>query len=401
MLSDIEDVIYSSFHSTRPMHYAHWLTYLIRQCCGPLPPGAIQDLAERQEEFQSYDASQLLRSATTVTPIRLGRRPPVTETAAQQDAVMADIAEQEEAQLEAQELGGAGFQGDTSESSSDEDFVPPPFEPRQHDAEAGSSRAMEAILERMDRSDRAAAERMEHQERATAAAFEAIHARQDEFQRQQLQLQQTIHQQQMAFQQQQLEYQRQFMGLFAHLVQHPGTAPPLSLLPQPTVPQQQQAPALQPGGLQSQLPAQGQGTGPYMASIFASPPQQQQQSFVTPASTPLHTGFTPVSQPQLITPVALQTALQAATAVPSTSTEPQSQTVAAPVLDTQGQSVAAHATTSTDPTPTAPPLAQSEGQPQDQGVPQGQSTTPDTDEDTSGYIVSPRPGSSASAPPDA
>jgi hypothetical protein len=69
MLCDIEDVIYGSFKTTRHMHYAHWFTYLIFRLCGPLPESVIQEHAMTTHESQ-YDASQLLRFATRVTPIQ-------------------------------------------------------------------------------------------------------------------------------------------------------------------------------------------------------------------------------------------------------------------------------------------------------------------------------------------
>jgi hypothetical protein len=61
--------------------------------------------------------------------------------------------------------------------NNDDDFIPS-YEPGRHDYEASSS-TVGNILERMERSDR-----------ANAASFAEIRARQDEFQQQQLQMQQ-------------------------------------------------------------------------------------------------------------------------------------------------------------------------------------------------------------------
>lgn len=74
----------------------------------------------------------------------------VPETAAEQDAITRQLAEAEEAQLEATETGGVELDLDTTDSS-DDDFLPP-YEPRCHDDEASSSVAQ--ILQRMERSDR-------------------------------------------------------------------------------------------------------------------------------------------------------------------------------------------------------------------------------------------------------
>jgi hypothetical protein len=82
----------------------------------------------------------------------------------------------EEAQLGAQEKGGANFVIYSTDSD-DVDFILS-YEPRRHDHEASSS-TVEKILERM-----------EHSDRANVASFAEIRACQDEFQQQQLQMQQ-------------------------------------------------------------------------------------------------------------------------------------------------------------------------------------------------------------------
>lgn len=137
MLCEIEDVIYEGFRTKRHMHYAHWLTYLIRMGIRPLPPEAIEEYRSSDAAFPCYDGMQLLRSATAVTPVRQSHRPPVPETAIEQDATVREIAEAEEAQLEAEQAGGVELDLDSSDSN-DEDFLPP-YMPRAHDAEAGSS----------------------------------------------------------------------------------------------------------------------------------------------------------------------------------------------------------------------------------------------------------------------
>lgn len=74
------------------------------------------------------------------------------------------------------------------------EYVPRPYEQtRAHDEEAGTSTAVVKVLERKERN-----------EQSTAAAFTEVHARQDEFQQQQL----AIQREQLRMQQQQMEFQR-------------------------------------------------------------------------------------------------------------------------------------------------------------------------------------------------
>jgi hypothetical protein len=70
---------------------------MIFRCAGDIPPEVSREFTRSQFKFSQYDASQLLRSATRVTPLQQSHRPAVAETAAQQDATIEEIAVAEEA----------------------------------------------------------------------------------------------------------------------------------------------------------------------------------------------------------------------------------------------------------------------------------------------------------------
>jgi hypothetical protein len=82
MLCELEDTIYESFSAKRHMNYAHWISFLIYMRVQPMPTASVQEWSTTTFEYPIYDFSQLVRSVTA-TPVRVSRRPVVTEIAAQ------------------------------------------------------------------------------------------------------------------------------------------------------------------------------------------------------------------------------------------------------------------------------------------------------------------------------
>jgi len=101
MLCEMEDTLAEGFKGHRQLPYAHWITFLLRKACPTLVP--ITEALRTVTEFLDYDMRQLMVSLGTPSPLRRQRdRPKVTETAAQQDATVGEIADDELAALETQ-----------------------------------------------------------------------------------------------------------------------------------------------------------------------------------------------------------------------------------------------------------------------------------------------------------
>lgn len=101
ILSEMEDTIAEGFRGRRQLPYAHWITYLIRTLAiRHMTPETLQELKGATIEFLDYNITQLLHHSRPAAPHPRAHRPIVTETAAQQDERIREIAESEEAQLE-------------------------------------------------------------------------------------------------------------------------------------------------------------------------------------------------------------------------------------------------------------------------------------------------------------
>jgi hypothetical protein len=147
--------------------------------------------------FPEYDIRQLWATITREQAPRQSQRQraEVPETAAEQDQTIEGLAETELADLDAQP---ADPDEDNATDSTDDDYQPLPRyrSPRPHDHEAGGSGsascidpAMVAILERLTQAQERQEIQLQRQAQDNAAAFAQIQARQDEFQRQQLEIQ--------------------------------------------------------------------------------------------------------------------------------------------------------------------------------------------------------------------
>lgn len=134
MLCEMEDVILEGFRGKRHMPYAHWISYLLWMAIKPMPKPAIAEWSGVTTEFPKYDATQLVRSVSGRTPSRPSHRPEVLETAAEQDAIVRDIAVTELAELEV-EGEGAEIASDPSNSTNEDYQSIPEYRPRAHDVE--------------------------------------------------------------------------------------------------------------------------------------------------------------------------------------------------------------------------------------------------------------------------
>jgi hypothetical protein len=142
--------------------------------------------------------------------VRASRRPEVAGTAAQQDATVQGLAEAELEQLETQEAGAAQVELDSDPTdSSDDDNQPLPTygSSRAHDTKASGSGsatdpALLSILSKLTENQERTERHRQQDRQETAAAFAQVQARQDEFQRQVLELQR-----------QQQQSQQQYLGL--------------------------------------------------------------------------------------------------------------------------------------------------------------------------------------------
>jgi hypothetical protein len=80
MLCELEDTIYESFSAKRHMNYAHWISFLIFMGVQPMHAASVQEWSSTTFVYPVYDYSQLIHSVTA-TPVRVSRRPAVSETA--------------------------------------------------------------------------------------------------------------------------------------------------------------------------------------------------------------------------------------------------------------------------------------------------------------------------------
>jgi hypothetical protein len=87
MLCELEDTIYESFSAKRHMNYAHWISFLIFMGVQPMPATSVQEWSSTTFKYPIYDYSQLVR-LVTATPVRVSRRPAVSEIATEQDAIV-------------------------------------------------------------------------------------------------------------------------------------------------------------------------------------------------------------------------------------------------------------------------------------------------------------------------
>jgi hypothetical protein len=87
MLCELEDTIYESFSAKRHMNYAHWISFLIFMGVQPMPVASVQEWISTTFEYPIYDYSQLVR-LVIATPVRVSRRPAVSEIAIEQDAIV-------------------------------------------------------------------------------------------------------------------------------------------------------------------------------------------------------------------------------------------------------------------------------------------------------------------------
>jgi hypothetical protein len=186
----MEDTIAEGFKGNRQLPYAHWICFIIRSSI-QMPLEIRTEISDTTTAFPEYDIRQLWASVTRDQALVLGQRerPEVTETVAEQDATVDELAEAEHADLDAQT---ADIPEDATSNSTDEDYQPIPRyrSPRSHDHEAGGSgsasrldSAMVAILERLTQAQEQQQQQIQRQAQDTAAALAQMQAREDEFQR--------------------------------------------------------------------------------------------------------------------------------------------------------------------------------------------------------------------------
>jgi hypothetical protein len=195
ILCELEDTIYESFSAKRHMNYAHWISFLIYMGVEPMLAASVQEWSTTTFEYPIYDFSQLVRTVTA-TLVRASHRPVVLEIAAQQDATVQGLAETKLEQLETQGAGAAQVELDSDPiDSSDDDYQPLPTycSSRPHDREAsglGSATdpALVSILSRLTKNQERAERHHQQDRQETTAALAQVQARQDEFQRQVLEL---------------------------------------------------------------------------------------------------------------------------------------------------------------------------------------------------------------------
>jgi len=197
IVSEIEDTISESFRGWRQLPYAHWITLLIlRARPVPLPAHLQRELSDSDTVFPHYDARQMLRAhydlrAPPPPSAPRGPVPPPSPRGTRSSGAVPETEEQQDIAIGAFADAEAEGEFDFASDSSDDDYRPPVLDLplRAHDYEAGGSSsatdpALLAILEGMRADQRRAAEEQARRDRDQAAINAAIHARQDELQRQ-------------------------------------------------------------------------------------------------------------------------------------------------------------------------------------------------------------------------
>jgi hypothetical protein len=77
----------SEFQCEEAHELCHWISFLIFMGVQPMPVASVQEWSSTTFEYPIYDYSQLVR-LVTATLVRVSRRPAVSETATEHDAIV-------------------------------------------------------------------------------------------------------------------------------------------------------------------------------------------------------------------------------------------------------------------------------------------------------------------------